>query len=74
MVPCEARVRLQASGRSLQEEGIGLGAVGWIKIASAYPRSPVYQNARGVNKTDWIPLDRSLYNACLDPVEYRPKP
>lgn len=46
----------------------------WIKIASAYPISPVYQNSRGVNKTDWIPLDRGLYNACVDPVDYRPKP
>lgn len=46
----------------------------WIKIASAYPMSPVYQNSRGVNKTDWIPLNRDLYNACVDPVEYRPKP
>jgi uncharacterized LabA/DUF88 family protein len=44
----------------------------WFKIASAYPSSPVSSNKRGINKTDWIPVDRALYDACLDLVDYRP--
>jgi hypothetical protein len=36
----------------------------WIKIASAYPSSPAYR-LRGINKTDWIPIDRATYDACL---------
>jgi hypothetical protein len=45
----------------------------WIKIASAYPSSPTSRNARGINKTDWIRVDRVTYDACLDPRDYRPK-
>lgn len=43
----------------------------WIKIASAFPSSPVYRNTRGINGTDWIRIDRPLYDACLDPNDYR---
>lgn len=43
----------------------------WIKVACAFPQSPAYQNQRGVNDTDWIPLDRQFYSACLDPRDYR---
>jgi len=45
----------------------------WIKVASAYPSSPTSRNPRGVNKTDWIRIDRALYEGCLDPRDYRPK-
>ncbi|MFA5975992.1 MAG: NYN domain-containing protein [Elusimicrobiota bacterium] len=38
----------------------------WIKIASAFPFSPTVHNKRGINKTDWIPIDRTAYDACLD--------
>jgi NYN domain-containing protein len=44
----------------------------WIKIASAYPQSPAFK-VRGINHTDWIPIDRATYDACLDPRDYRPK-
>lgn len=44
----------------------------WIKIASAFPRSPASRNRRGINRTDWLPVDRSLYDSCLDPRDYRP--
>lgn len=44
----------------------------WIKIASAYPTSPAIK-VRGINKTDWIPIPRATYDACLDPRDYRPK-
>ncbi len=43
----------------------------WIKIASAFPVSPTYRNRRGIDKTDWILIDRTTYEACLDLTDYR---
>ena len=45
----------------------------FIRIASAYPknRSRPHLN-RGVDKTDWIPFDRDLYDPCIDPRDYFP--
>ena len=43
----------------------------WIKIASAFPVSPAASNRRGINSTDWIPIDRALYDRCLDRRDYR---
>ena len=45
----------------------------WLKIASAFPVSPVPHNRRGINGTDWIKIDRATYDACLDTRDYRPK-
>ncbi len=45
----------------------------WMKIASAYPNSPTSTNGRGINKTDWLRLDRATYDLALDPRDYRPK-
>lgn len=45
----------------------------WMKVACAYPASPTYRNARGVNGTQWVTFDRATYNACIDPNDYRPK-
>ena len=44
----------------------------WIKIASAFPYSPVAK-VRGINHTDWIRIDRATYDQCLDKRDYRPK-
>jgi len=44
----------------------------WIKVASAFPLSPTTRNRRGIDRTDWIPIDRTLYDACLDRRDYRP--
>lgn len=44
----------------------------WVKLACAFPSSPTYTNTRGINKTDWIKVDRPLYDACLDTRDYRP--
>jgi len=44
----------------------------WIKIASAFPVGPATVNTRGVNSTDWIPIDRATYDQCLDPNRYEP--
>jgi len=43
----------------------------WIKLACAFPVSPTCENTRGINRTDWIPIERATYNACLDPNDYR---
>jgi uncharacterized LabA/DUF88 family protein len=44
----------------------------WLKIACAYPSSPTSRNRRGINKTDWITVDRATYDSCLDRRDYRP--
>jgi hypothetical protein len=46
----------------------------WIKIACAYPFSPTTRNRRGIHGADWIRIDRTTYDACLDRRDYRPKP
>lgn len=38
----------------------------WIKLASAFPIGPNTANSRGINNTDWIRIDRSIYERCLD--------
>lgn len=43
----------------------------WIKVACAFPSSPTSINRRGINGTDWIPVDRASYDACLDTRDYR---
>ena len=45
----------------------------WIKAVSSYPVSPTVRNRRGIDKTDWFPIDRALYDSCTDPRDYRPK-
>ena len=45
----------------------------WIKIASCFPASPDSTNNRGINDTDWIPMDKATYDKCIDPRDYRPK-
>ena len=44
----------------------------WIRLASAFPLSETSVDTRGINKTDWIPVGRDEYDACLDPTDYRP--
>jgi hypothetical protein len=46
----------------------------WIKIASAFPDHPGASNRRGINRTDWCPIDKPTYDACIDPRDYRPTP
>ena len=43
----------------------------WIKIACAFPSSPTSRNRRGIDKTDWVRIDRATYDACLDRRDYR---
>ena len=37
----------------------------------AFPSSPPSRNRRGIDRTDWIPIDRATYDACLDRRDYR---
>ena len=43
----------------------------WIKIACAFPVSPTSSSSRGINNTDWIRIDRAMYQRCIDPRDYR---
>jgi len=43
----------------------------WIKIACAFPWSPAASNKRGINSTDWLKIDRTTYDKCIDPKDYR---
>lgn len=45
----------------------------WRRLVSAYPVSSAYLNNRGIDKTDWIKIDKTLYDQCIDPLDYRPK-
>lgn len=40
-----------------------------ITLASAFPAGAA--NRRGINKTDWITIDKATYDACIDPRDYR---
>jgi uncharacterized LabA/DUF88 family protein len=44
----------------------------WITVACAFPSGPNATSSRGIDKTDWIEMDETFYNACLDPRDYRP--
>jgi len=56
-VDCEIR---SLTGRPMTENGDG-----------AFPSSPTSRNRRGIDRTDWIPIDRATYDACLDRRDYR---
>ncbi len=43
----------------------------WIKVACAYPESSAYRNRRGRNGTDWIKINKEIYDMCLDNTDYR---
>lgn len=43
-----------------------------IKIVSAFPESLSATSSRGIDKTDWFRFDKSFYDSCLDPHDYRP--
>jgi uncharacterized LabA/DUF88 family protein len=45
----------------------------WIKIASAFPQSDDSQLQRGIDQTDWIRIDKALYDSCIDNRDYSSK-
>lgn len=44
----------------------------WIKVVSAYPDSLTATAKNGIDGTDWHKINREVYDACLDPRDYRP--
>lgn len=44
----------------------------WIKIASAFPAGA--GSSKGVDRTDWIPIDLATYLKCIDPRDHRSRP
>lgn len=44
----------------------------WIKAVSAFPSGPKATARRGIEGSDWVRIDRRLYDACLDHRDYRP--
>lgn len=42
-----------------------------IRVACAYPVGLTSKNTRGIEKTDWIMIDKTMYDACIDPNDYR---
>jgi hypothetical protein len=38
----------------------------WIKLASAFPVGLHTRNGRGIRNTDWIRIDKAIYDRCLD--------
>lgn len=46
----------------------------WIKCCSAFPYSPTVPGARGIDRTDWIRIERATYDGAIDTRDYRPKP
>ena len=43
----------------------------WVKVASAYPVSDQSDFKIGINNTDWIAINRILYDQAIDPNDYR---
>lgn len=42
-----------------------------IEMISAFPFEPGVTACRGINNTEWFRIDRQLYDACIDPHDYR---
>jgi len=45
----------------------------WIKVVCAYPDGPSASSRRGINGAQWIKMDQTFYDACLDLRDYRPR-
>lgn len=43
-----------------------------IVVASAFPSGPKATVRRGVDRTNWFKIEQEMYDACIDPKDYRP--
>ena len=43
-----------------------------LTFECAFPVGPGSRSRRGVPGTNWVRIDRAMYDACLDPRDYRP--
>ena len=68
---CRRRSALDELGRLRvtvvgEEKGIDVRiSLDVIQMAGAYPAPSGATAERGVDMTDWIPIDRATYEACL---------
>ena len=46
----------------------------FLIFESAFPVGPGSSSRRGIDGTKWVPIDKAIYDACLDPRDYRRKP
>ena len=45
-----------------------------VTIESAFiPRNWNRALSRGIDATDWVPIDKATYDSCFDPTDYRPR-
>ena len=44
-----------------------------LEICCPFPFGPNATSKRGIDKTNWFPMDQTFYDACLDPKDYRPR-
>lgn len=45
----------------------------WLHICCAYPHGPNATSGRGIDRTQWCQMSQAFYDACIDPIDYRPK-
>jgi hypothetical protein len=43
----------------------------WIQLACAFPVGPLATTKRGIDKTQWVEMDQTFYDACLDSRDHR---
>ena len=45
----------------------------WVNFESAYPDPLTARNKprRGIDGTQWVVIDKAMYDSCLDPIDYR---
>jgi uncharacterized LabA/DUF88 family protein len=56
---------------SKEIRSISSAAKRWIKVVSAFPSSDISPHKRGIDYTDWIKIERALYDQCIDSNYYR---
>jgi len=45
---------------------------GGSRLRPHIPSAPRLETGVGINRTDWFPINRVMYDGCLDRREYRP--
>jgi uncharacterized LabA/DUF88 family protein len=45
----------------------------WVRVACAFPSGSNATSERGIDKTEWCPMEKEFYDQHLDPRDYRPK-
>lgn len=43
-----------------------------LTFESAFPYGEARRSSRGVPGTQWVHIEKDLYDACHDPADYRP--